>query len=133
MEKAGKIKNPLKRLHQIGVIYIEFALANPEYYDLMFIMRAPMNALKEKHGDEQCWTYGETTFGLLTATLTECIEQKLVRIKNPVMASMYTWSSVHGLVSLKVRDRFKVMNLDEPQIKKMLLQSLDELIGLMQA
>ena len=133
MEKANKIKNPLKRLHAIGVIYIEFALSNPEYYDLMFIMRAPMNALKEKHGDEQCWTYGETTFGILTATVTECIEQKLVRIKDPVMASMYTWSSVHGLVSLKIRDRFKVMNLDEPQIKKMLLQSLDELIGLMQA
>ena len=132
MEKANKIKNPLKRLHAIGVIYIEFALSNPEYYDLMFIMRAPMNALKEKHGDEQCWTYGETTFSILTATVTECIEQKLVRIKDPVMASMYTWSSVHGLVSLKIRDRFKVMNLDEPQIKKMLLQSLDELIGLMQ-
>jgi len=131
MEKAGKIKNPLKRLHEIGIIYIEFALKHPEYYDLMFIMRAPMNALKEKHGEEQCWTYGETTFGLLVATVTECIEQKLVRIKDPVMASMSTWSSVHGLVSLKIRDRFKVMNLEEPQLKKMLLGSLNQLIELL--
>jgi len=133
MEKAGKIKNPLKRLHEIGVIYIEFALKHPEYYDLMFIMRSPMNALKEKHGDEQCWTYGETTFGLLMATVTECIEQKLVRVKDPVMISMYTWSSVHGLVSLKIRERFNIMNLEEPQIKKMLLGSLAELIELMKA
>jgi len=133
MEKAGKIKNPLKRLHEIGVIYIEFALKHPEYYDLMFIMRSPMNALKEKHGDDQCWTYGETTFGLLMATVTECIEQKLVRVKDPVMISMYTWSSVHGLVSLKIRERFNIMNLEEPQIKKMLLGSLAELIELMKA
>src|SRR5665647_140284 len=36
MEKANKIKNPLKRLREIGSIYVEFALENPEYYDLMF-------------------------------------------------------------------------------------------------
>ena len=30
MEKAGKIKNPLKRLREIGITYIEFALKNPE-------------------------------------------------------------------------------------------------------
>jgi len=133
MEKAGKTKNPLKRLHEIGVIYIEFALKHPEYYDLMFIMRSPMNALKEKRGDEQCWTYGEITFGLLMATVTACIEQKLVRVKDPVMTSMYTWSSVHGLVSLKIRERFGIMNLQDPQIKKMLLGSLAQLIELMKA
>jgi AcrR family transcriptional regulator len=133
MEKLSKIKNPLKRLRETGVIYIEFALKNPEYYDLMFIMRSPMNALKEKHGDEQCWQYGETTFSLLFATITECIEQKLIKSKDPIVASMYTWSLVHGLVSLKIRDRYSVMNLTEIQLKKMLLQCLDESIELMKA
>jgi AcrR family transcriptional regulator len=131
MEKAGKIKNPLKRLREIGATYIEFALKNPEYYDLMFILRSPMDALKERHGDEQCWKYGETTFSLLLSTVTECIEQKLIRTKDPVVASMYTWSSVHGLVSLKTRERYSVMNLTDAQLKKMVLQCLDELIELM--
>jgi AcrR family transcriptional regulator len=131
MEKAAKIKNPLKRLREIGGIYVEFALKNPEYYDLMFIMRSPMNALKEKHGDEKCWQYGETTFSLLLSTITECIEQKLIRTKDPVVASMYTWSAVHGLVSLKIRDRYSVMNLTDPQLKKMLFQCLDEFMVLM--
>jgi len=132
-EKAHKIKNPLKRLHDIGVIYIEFALNNPEYYDLMFIMRSPMNALKEKHGDEQCWTYGETVFGILVATVQECIDQKLIKSKDATITSMYTWSMVHGLVSLKIRERFKVMDLPDDQIRKMLLQSLDEVINNMKA
>jgi len=131
MEKAGKIKNPLKRLREIGTIYVEFALKNPEYYDLMFIMRSPMNALKEKHADEQCWKYGETTFKLLTDTITECIEQKLIKAKDPVMTSMYTWSLVHGMASLKIRDRFMIMDLPDAQIKKMLLQSLDEVMDML--
>ncbi len=132
-EKSHKIKNPLKRLHDIGVTYIEFALNNPEYYDLMFIMRSPMNALKEKHGDEQCWTYGEAVFGTLVSTIQECIDQKLIKSKDATIASMYTWSMVHGLVSLKIRERFKVMDLPEDQIRKMLLQSLDEVINNMKA
>ena len=133
MEKVKKIKNPLKRLHEIGIIYIEFALNNPEYYDLMFIIRAPINAMKEKQGDDPCWQMGQTTFILLMETITECIEQKLIKTQDPVVASMYTWSSVHGLVSLKIRDRYEVMNLTDAQLRKMLLQCLAELIELMKA
>ena len=132
-EKASKIKNPLKRLQEIGVIYIDFALNNPEYYDLMFIMRAPMNALKEKLGDDQCWTYGETVFGILTLTVQECIDQKLIKSKDATIASMYTWSLVHGLVSLKIRERFKIMELPEEEIRKMLLLSLNEVINNLKA
>ncbi|MDB5284907.1 MAG: TetR family transcriptional regulator [Bacteroidota bacterium] len=131
METVAGIKNPIKRLREIGVIYINFALKNPEYYDLMFIIRAPMNSLKEKMGDDQCWKYGETTFTLLFQTVTECIEQKLIRTKDPLVASMYTWASVHGLVSLQIRDRYQVMELPEDEIKKLLIRSLDELIDLM--
>src|ERR1044071_8476533 len=39
------IKNPLLRLHKMGENYIQFGLQNPEFYDLMFIQRAPMDAL----------------------------------------------------------------------------------------
>ena len=133
MEATNKIKNPLKRLHEIGKIYIEFALKNPEYYDLMFIIRAPIHAMREKPAGENCWELGQATFMLLMQTVTECIEQKLIKTKDPVVASMYTWSSVHGLVYLKIRDRYEVMNLTDEQLRKMLLQSLDELIGLMKA
>src|SRR6266496_4279853 len=40
-----EIKNPLVRLHKMGEKYIQFGLENPEYYDLMFILQAPMKSL----------------------------------------------------------------------------------------
>src|SRR5688572_20436871 len=40
------IKNPLLRLHKMGENYLAFGLNNPEFYDLMFIQRAPMEALE---------------------------------------------------------------------------------------
>jgi AcrR family transcriptional regulator len=131
IEITGDIKNPLERLHKIGQIYIEFALKNPEYYDLMFIMRAPINALKEKKGDDQCWKTGESTFYFLLNTITECIQQGLIRSKDPVIAAMYTWSAVHGLVSLHIRNRYQVMELNEDQLKGMIMASLNDLILLM--
>src|SRR5215475_8308543 len=37
-----QIANPITRLHKMGETYIDFGLANPEFYDVMFIQRAPM-------------------------------------------------------------------------------------------
>ncbi len=42
------VKDPWKRLRKHGEVYISFAMENPEYYDLMFIMRAPVKELKAK-------------------------------------------------------------------------------------
>lgn len=59
MQQCMSIENPLQRLRALGTTYIDFALENPEYYDLMFIMRAPMKAIAEKHAEENCWKCGE--------------------------------------------------------------------------
>jgi AcrR family transcriptional regulator len=132
MEKLMVIKNPLERLRALGIAYVDFALKNPEYYDLMFIMRAPMNAIKEarikNNTEDQCWVYGESTLALLQSTVVECVEQKLIRPADPLLTSMFTWSTVHGMVALQIRDRFGVLNLSPEVIKQMLIQSLDLLI-----
>jgi hypothetical protein len=45
----------------------------------MFIMRAPMNALKEKIGAEQCWQDGQSTFVFLQSIITEAISKGMVK------------------------------------------------------
>ncbi|MDX2001983.1 MAG: TetR/AcrR family transcriptional regulator [Chitinophagales bacterium] len=136
METTRAIINPLERLRQIGVIYLEFALKNPEYYDLMFIMRAPINSIKEKHALEHqkepaCWYYGETSFAFVQQTISECMEQQLIKAENPMLTSMYVWSFVHGMASLHIRDRFLVMDLDSEQIRNMILLALDEMLSML--
>ncbi len=106
------IKNPLVRLHKMGEYYLRFGLENPAFYDLMFILQAPMEALQ---GMENCeWKSGDQALGRLKETLQECMDKNLI-IKGDIDAmAITTWSLVHGMVSLAIRNRFdKVVTGDQ--------------------
>lgn len=97
------IKNPLVRLHKMGEYYIQFGLENPAFYDLMFILQAPMEALK---GMENCeWTSGDQALGRLKETLQECMDKNLIEKGDVDAVAMAIWGMVHGLVSLTIRNR----------------------------
>jgi AcrR family transcriptional regulator len=114
-------EHPFERLSQICKTYIAFGLENPELYDLMFIIRAPMNADESQHKSN-----GEDSFIYLVDTLVACIEQELIVFKDPQLAALQVWSMAHGLVSLDLRCRLKVMSLDEVTIRETLNQSIEE-------
>src|SRR5882757_8636664 len=62
--------DPIKRLHQLGRSYINFCLNNPELYDLMFIIRAPMNVDEKIHKDN-----GGDCLNCLVDCLSDCMKQ----------------------------------------------------------
>jgi|MudIll2142460700_1097286.scaffolds.fasta_scaffold03244_2 AcrR family transcriptional regulator len=95
------IKDPLERLKRHGQVYITFALEQPEYYDLMFIMRSPVRKFKE---DEE-WTVGRRSYELLRKNVKECIEAGYLPGGNLDVAAFSVWSLVHGIVSLIIRGR----------------------------
>jgi AcrR family transcriptional regulator len=126
-ENLRDIKNPLTRLYKMGENYIEFGVENPEYYDIMFIQRAPMKVLASM---ENCdWKYGETSLHALMATIEECMEKEYIPKGNTQAVSMAIWGMVHGLVSLKIRDRFDKLDSDGKNIKNMMHASLNWMIG----
>jgi AcrR family transcriptional regulator len=110
MAQVNEIPNPLERLKTLGKVYMQFAIENPELYDLMFIMRAPMNNLLEKKKE---WERGFASFDFLESIVNECISQNLIRFTDTKIATVAIWAYVHGLVSLYIRDRFKMLNTDE--------------------
>jgi AcrR family transcriptional regulator len=114
--------DPLKRLEQIMVTYVRFGQKNQELYDLMFIIRAPMNGLKEKDP----WDNGHDTFGFVVQCISECIEQKLIRYTDVMTAALSVWSMGHGLVSLDLRCRLKVMEMDEGSLAEAIEKSIHE-------
>src|SRR3954470_23902419 len=96
-----EIKNPLVRLHKMGEYYIQFGLENPEFYDLMFILKAPMEVLQM---DNRCeWKSGDQALGRLKETLQECMDKKLVEKGDVEAIAMAIWGMVHGMVSLAIR------------------------------
>lgn len=98
------VEDPFERLKAICKAYITFAKENSEFYDLMFISRAPMNALsKETHPEK--WEEGNKAFGALIGTVAECIAEGYFKGMDPEILSFTCWSMVHGVVSLEIRGR----------------------------
>lgn len=127
------IENPLIRLHKMGEHYIDFGLENPEYYDVMFIQRAPMQVLEQM---EECdWKHGESAMNFLRITIQECMDRGLIKKGNADAVSMGIWGMVHGLVSLAIRQRFeKICPPDQAsdnnnEIKRMMHESLNWLVN----
>ncbi|WP_162996287.1 TetR/AcrR family transcriptional regulator [Mucilaginibacter celer] len=114
---------PLERLRQICVTYISFGLANPELYDLMFIMRSPMNVDEKIHR-----TNGGDSLAYLADCLSDCILENLLTIDDLQTAVLQVWSTAHGLVSLDLRRRLNHMSITHEEIPGMLLSSIENYV-----
>lgn len=131
-QSVSSIADPVERLAALGRVYIRFGIQNPEFYDLMFIMRAPISTI-ERAGE---WKCGMEAFEFLHAIIRECLEQDLLNVDDqPSPAiSMMVWSVVHGLVSLHVRQRMKIVGMkyqrhqndDTPTSERVDLPTTDE-------
>lgn len=103
----GHVKNPFERLKAINRAYINFAMENGEFYDLMFIIRSPMKSLSK---DEADWEEGTRAFDFLLNTIKECIQEGYFKDMNPEVLAFTTWSMVHGIASLEIRNRCSVVS-----------------------
>ena len=110
---SQQIEDPKERLNQLGQIYMHFAMKNPEMYDLMFNLKAPMDYLKKEKNDT--WNEGKATYHTLRSTVQACMEQGHFKDHQLEALSFAIWSSVHGMCSLMIRDRIKGATDQEPQ------------------
>jgi len=117
-----EIQDPLQRLQKLGHSYIDFALKNTEYYDLMFIMQTN----EEPQTPEQ-WCLGQNTFECLYKTIEECIQKDVIRISDPVSGSMMFWATVHGMVSLLIRER--LVMFPQTELHNIINNSIENMIS----
>ncbi|AMQ57062.1 TetR/AcrR family transcriptional regulator [Algoriphagus sanaruensis] len=107
MSILGSVRNPLERLKAMGSIYVNFAMDNPDMYDLMFIKEAPIDHVANTEHD--AWKEGGGTFNYLRSTIMECMEQGYFKGHDAEALSYMVWSTVHGMVSLSIRKRCEVI------------------------
>jgi AcrR family transcriptional regulator len=98
------LTDPFEKLVQMGRTYIQFAVDNPELFDLMFIMMAPMDTL-----DKEDWMEGDQAFGLLTQVVQECIDAGIFQKHNVQATAMMIWSGIHGYTALYLRKRLGML------------------------
>ena len=113
------VKDPFEKLKLHSKIYINFALKNPEYYELMFIMRATGTQISDKKD----WFEGMRTFEFLKQNMKECIDAGYFKGKDELSASVSMWSLVHGIASLYLRNRF--IMIPEEHLNNIIESSLE--------
>lgn len=109
--KADDINDPLEKLRESGRIYLRFAMENPEYYELMFLMKAPL----EDYYDDVKSDTGSKSFDYLRDTIQECIDAGHFKGYDLMTATINTWAIVHGLATLYIKERLKPMEQEESE------------------
>ena len=117
------VKDPLERLRKHGEVYISFALQEPEYYDLMFIMKGPAKKIHEKKD----WIVGIRSYELLRRNVLDCMEAGLLPGINVDVAAFSLWSHVHGIASLIICGRCVMFPEDE--LDSIIKEAIDFMIS----
>lgn len=106
------VNDPMERLRKMGIMYLKFAMENHEMYDLMFIVKAPMEFIEGSEKEE--WNEGIGTFGALRKTVEECIADGHFKGHFAEPLSFMIWGLVHGMCSLEIRQRTKGVKFSNP-------------------
>ncbi len=100
------VEHPFERLRAMGKAYIQFALDHPDFYEVMFIMREPMDYL-ETHHPEQDWPEGERVLDGLFQTIHACQQAGYFNDIGTQEMAILSWNVVHGLCSLHITGHFR--------------------------
>jgi len=110
-KKLEKISNPLERLSTGGLYYVNFALENPELYELMF---STEEIVQEPALDEE--SVPLKTFRNFEKHVRKCLDAGIFSGEDAETTAIALWASLHGLASLLIKQRLRFLpqeNLDE--------------------
>ena len=101
------VRDPFERILAMGKIYLQFAAEHPDYYDLMFVQKSPMDSLTEKN---EKWKEGQNAFDGLREAVQECISNQSLPFNDAEAGAFLVWSTMHGMCTLYDRGRCEVLD-----------------------
>jgi AcrR family transcriptional regulator len=96
-EVRSRVADPRRRLQQLGVAYVRFALTHPSHLRVMF---GP--EVRDKSAHPALKAASERAFGLLVGAIVEAQRAGRVRRGNPEDLAVAAWAIVHGLSALLI-------------------------------
>jgi AcrR family transcriptional regulator len=107
------VKDSFERLVEMGRKYIKYALENPEMYDLMFVMAAPMETLECR---DEVWEDGQKSFCMVQMVVEDCVKNGYFGPDTNVETTSLTiWAYMHGLVTIYLKNRLNFLGLEHQQ------------------
>lgn len=105
--KSRYAKYPLLQFRESGIAYVEFAIKNPDLFQIMY-----GNQILSHSKYEYLIQSEEEAFQILKNILLECREQGLIKTNEIEQASMSAWTMVHGLAVLLAGKQVMFRNID---------------------
>ncbi|WP_028297823.1 TetR/AcrR family transcriptional regulator [Olivibacter sitiensis] len=124
-EALHNVDNPFERLKAMGRAYLKFSLENPDFYELMFVMKEPMDFIENfTDGKEDGeWEEGMGVFDMLVQTVEECQRIGYFVDQETRVFSFLIWSTVHGICTLSLHG-----HLEHACMHKMIGKGSSEII-----
>jgi AcrR family transcriptional regulator len=93
--------DPVDRLRQIAIAYIEFGLKYPNHYRMMFMTAHPCVLDPDQVGKGNP---EEDAYEFLRQTVIEAIGARVFRpeLQDPDLVAQTLWGGVHGVISLQI-------------------------------
>jgi len=95
--------DPIERLRQIGAIYIEFGIRNPNHYKFLFMTPHPAHEMdevdREMQGNPESDAYAFLKWAVQQAIDAGSLREEL---KDTEIISQTLWAAVHGVISLQI-------------------------------
>jgi AcrR family transcriptional regulator len=109
------------KLFAFGTAYLEFAFTNRNIYDLM-----TSNEVSRNYNVEDLNINRNRVLGDLQELILSCQAEASVRPGNPESLAIYMWSTVHGFISLTLREQFEAKGVQKPvnELQNEILESL---------
>ena len=90
------------RLIRLGRAYLEFGLANPLDYRVMFMLRPEFSRRQPPPGIERPLD----SFGLLVSGVEHAIQADALPPREPLQHAGALWAMVHGIVALRLNETY---------------------------
>lgn len=96
------VRDPIERIKRIGRAYIEFALAHPDHYRLMFMSPRPQD--EGQLDDGRKGDPAQDAYAFLRIAVVEALAQGRFRsdLTDPDLVCQTLWAGVHGVASLHI-------------------------------
>ena len=101
-EKACQADGTLNELIEGGVRYVQFAVANPERYKLMFGTK-----IENRCEFEDLMAAGQAAFSVMIERVELGIQEGLLIDEEPLTLAKSCWTTVHGISSLFIDGYFE--------------------------
>ncbi|HEY5610479.1 MAG TPA: TetR/AcrR family transcriptional regulator [Thermoanaerobaculia bacterium] len=100
--RIARVKDPIERLRQAGLAYIEFALANPNHYRLMFM--TPHPPMSPEASSIAAGDPTEDAYAFVRGIVADAIAQQRLRpeLRDAELVAQIMWAGVHGVAAIEL-------------------------------